>query len=187
MTKETFLDALDTELARQRLSAEEAHAAREYYADTIDERMDDGLSEREAVACMGSPAACAQTVADETAPIPHLIHRLATRFALVNLILAILTFPVWGLLAAAFVLVVAGAYITLFSLLLCAWLFFGCGILLGSRAWRRSSRPCWRACPSPGSTSLAWVCSLRARRCSCFPWSSGRPVPSWRPSACLGF
>lgn len=131
MNKGAFLDALEGELTKRRLSADEVRAAREYYADAIDERMDDGLSEQEATACMGSPVTCAQAAASETAPVPHLVRRFATRFALVNLVLAILTLPVWGMFVIAFLMVVASAYVTLFSLLLCTWIFFGCGILLG--------------------------------------------------------
>ena len=65
MTKREFLDMLNN--LTSRLSESERDRLLEYYSEIIDDRMEEGLSEAEAVAALGDPAALTRDFADPAA------------------------------------------------------------------------------------------------------------------------
>lgn len=131
------------------LPNQEREEAVAFYRESIADRMDDGLSEEEAVASMGSPAeaACAilsnraesapvDDVSDEAPePIPdqpsfwqRLKHGQLTPFEWVGVVLgSVIWLP---LLAAAFGVAVGAAAVVL-SLYLCVWVLIGCVWIIG--------------------------------------------------------
>ena len=68
MTKQEFLERLQKSLSG--LSDNEANERRQFYSEMIDDRMEDGLSEAEAVAAMGSAEEIAAQILGENLPPP---------------------------------------------------------------------------------------------------------------------
>ena len=67
-SKQAYLEALRRELAS--LPAAEADKSVAFIEEMIDDRMEDGATEAEAVAALGSPAEVARSIAAELPPIP---------------------------------------------------------------------------------------------------------------------
>lgn len=95
MTKHEFLDQL-----RQRLSGlpeEDRESSLSYYSEIIDDRMEDGLSEEEAVEAVGSVSQIADQILMDT-PLPKLMKaKVRTRHKLKGweIALLILGAPLW--------------------------------------------------------------------------------------------
>lgn len=121
MTKQEFNEALRRRLAG--LPPADVEATLEYYNEMIDDRVEEGLSEAEAVDALGSMEDIVNAVLAET-PLPVLVRqRIRPRRApgLLTILLLILGFPLWfPLLAAALSLLFAG-YMVLWSLVLSLW------------------------------------------------------------------
>ena len=113
MNKNEFLQAL-----RQKLSGlPEADVARslEYYSEIIDDHVEDGLSEAEAVAALGSLDDIAQQILQEI-PLQKLVkERIKPRRALKagEIVLLILGAPVWLPLLIAALAIVFTVYVVL--------------------------------------------------------------------------
>ena len=108
MSKNDFLSALDRALAG--VPAEDAKRAREYYSEIIDDRMEDGQSEEDAVASLGEPQQVAREILGEEEPAPS-----TSRGRKVWLIvLLVLGFPLWGSLLLVAAIVLLCVYICLF-------------------------------------------------------------------------
>ena len=69
MNKTEFLDALRHALGK--LPSYEVEQSIAFYAEMIDDRIEDGMSEQEAVAALGSVHAIAAQIVAETPPIPR--------------------------------------------------------------------------------------------------------------------
>ncbi len=67
MTKEMFESALRTCLENRRLPKEEIDRSVEFYLEMIDDRMEDGMGEAEAVAALGSPEEITEQILSEQA------------------------------------------------------------------------------------------------------------------------
>ena len=113
MNKLTFLEELDHLL--KSLSKVERHQNLDYYAEMIDDRMEDGLCEEEAVAALGNPADIAAQILGEVPP------KKVRRYPVWAIILIVLGSPLWIalLLAAAavvlsIVLAVSAVYLSVF-------------------------------------------------------------------------
>lgn len=104
MTRDEFLNRLGELLAC--LPADQVKETQEFYAEAIADRMEDGMTEAEAVAAMGTALLWA---------------------------LAIVGSPVWIPLLLAFVAVAAAVYICIWVLALCVWIvaaaFGGAGLV----------------------------------------------------------
>ena len=116
MDKIAFLDALYHLLKSLPKVERQQHI--DYYAEMIDDRIEDGLSEEAAVAAMGSAADIAAQILDEATPKP------AKKFPIWAIVLIVLGSPLWLslLLAAAAVVLavifaIAAVYIALWSVL----------------------------------------------------------------------
>ena len=97
MTKQLFLNELAAAL--HSLPREERYRTLGYYDELIDDRMEDGQSEEDAVASLGEPQQVAREILGEEEPAPS-----TSRGRKVWLIvLLVLGFPLWGslLLVAA--------------------------------------------------------------------------------------
>ncbi len=117
MTKSEFLHRLSARL--QALSENDRAAALTYWSEMIDDRMEDGMSEEDAVRAVGTPAeAAAQILGEALPPEPHKPQRKRKTWEIVLLILGS---PVWlSLLIAAFA-VLLSVYLSVWAVVISLW------------------------------------------------------------------
>lgn len=121
MTKREFLEEL-----RKRLSAlndEDFASSVAYYEEMISDRMEDGLSEEDAVKEVGSPAEAASAILKEM-PLGKLIKACVTpksKLPIWAVVLLCVGSPIWLSLAIAAVSVVISVYAALWSAVVSLW------------------------------------------------------------------
>ena len=109
-----------------------------FYSEMIDDRIEEGLSEEEAVADVGSVDMIVSQIISET-PLTRLAReriKPKRRMRAWEIVLLVLGSPVWvPLLAAAFV-IIASAFVVLASLVISAWAIFAAfvGVAVGGLA-----------------------------------------------------
>lgn len=131
MNKLDFLAKLEEKL--QPLPDEERAKALEYYFEIIDDRMDCGVSEDEAVRACGDIDQIAEQIIIDT-PLTKLVkqkNKTRRRMQTWEILLIILGFPIWFSLAVAFFCVLLAISIVLWCVVLCV---FVVGIALGASA-----------------------------------------------------
>ena len=119
MTRDEFLGRLGELLAC--LPAEQVEETKAFYAEAIADRMEDGMSEEEAVAAMGTPGEVAEATLDDLPAVPRAIARTRRRSTALLWVLTIVGSPVWAPLLAAFAAVAVTVYICIWVLALCVW------------------------------------------------------------------
>lgn len=121
MTKNEFLTRLREGLAG--LPREDAAERLGFYSEMIDDRVEDGLTEAEAVAEIGPPDRIAAQIIRDT-PITRLVRekvRPKRRLRAWEVVFLVLGAPIWlSLLIAAFA-VVFSLYVVLWALLISLW------------------------------------------------------------------
>ena len=125
MTKSQFLSALGGKLTR--LPRDEAEDRLRFYSEMIDDRMEEGLSEEEAVAAVGSVEKIAAQILADTFPAPPQSepqNKKHSRNPWVILLL-ILGSPVWISLAVAALGIVISLYVSLWAVIISLWAVFG--------------------------------------------------------------
>lgn len=95
MTRDEFLGRLGELLAC--LPAEQVEETKAFYAEAIADRMEDGMSEEEAVAAMGAPGEVAEATLDDLPAVPRAIARTRRRS---TALLWVLALCVWIVAAA---------------------------------------------------------------------------------------
>jgi len=118
MNKATFLSALRVRLAP--LPQEELARTLDYYSEMIDDRIEDGMSEEEAVASLEDIDTIVRRMIDET-PISTLVKtRVKAKggWSATAIVLTILGFPVWFPLLIAFAAVLLSIYIVVWAVVL---------------------------------------------------------------------
>ena len=131
MNKLDFLAKLEEKL--QPLTDEERSKHLEYYFEIIDDRMDCGVSEDEAVRACGDIDQIAEQIIIDT-PLTKLVkqkNKTRRRMQTWEILLIILGFPIWFSLAVAFFCVLLAISIVLWCVVLCV---FVVGIALGASA-----------------------------------------------------
>ena len=115
MDKYDFLMALSEQL--QSIPQSDAQGSLDYYAEMIDDRIEEGLSEEEAVAAIGSPEEIARSILSDTLPAqpPEQPKKAGQRLRWWEITLLVLGFPVWFSLLAAVAAVVFSVWISLWS------------------------------------------------------------------------
>ena len=106
------------------LPAADQRKTLDYYAEMIDERIEDGLTEEEAVDAIGTPEEiAAQIIGDtpiETAnPIPPAKPR--KKWSAWEIVLLIVGSPIWASLLAAVIAVALALYISVWAIVLSLW------------------------------------------------------------------
>ena len=118
MNKKAFLWALMDGLSG--LPMEDIERSLDYYSEMIDDRMEDGLSEEEAVAAMGPvKEICAQILAET--PLSRLVKeavRPKRKLRVWEIVLLVLGSPVWVPLIGAALIVVVTVYLSIWAVLL---------------------------------------------------------------------
>lgn len=119
MTRDEFLIQLGELLAC--LPADQVEETKAFYAEAIADRMEDGMSEEEAVAAMGTPGEVAEATLDDLPAVPRAIARTRRRSTALLWVLAIVGSPVWVPLLLAFVVMALAVYVCIWVLALCVW------------------------------------------------------------------
>ena len=121
MNKQEFLSRLEAALSG--LPREDVQERLAFYRESIDDRMEEGLSEEAAVAQLGPMENVVSQILAETS-FPALVkERIRPRGGMPvwEILLLVLGFPLWfSLLAAALVLLLS-VFIVLWALILCLW------------------------------------------------------------------
>lgn len=124
MTKQEFLAALKGALAG--LPQDEIDGRIDFYAEMIDDRIDEGLSEENAVAEIGSvDVIAAQTLAD--IPLSKLAKQRITpkrKLGALEIVLLALGSPIWLSLVIAAFAVVISVYVSLWAIVVSLWAAF---------------------------------------------------------------
>ncbi len=124
MTKQEFLTRLEEELSG--LPQEDVAERLVFYGEMIEDRMEEGAAEEEAVAGIGPVDAVAKQIIDEI-PISKLVReriKPKRRMGAGEIILLILGSPIWlSLLIAAFA-VILSVYIVIWAVIISLWAVF---------------------------------------------------------------
>lgn len=121
MKKSDFLESLQEKLSG--LPGDDLNERLTFYGEMMDDRMEEGLSEEEAVAAIGNVEDIISQILEDT-PLTKLVKQKMKPKRKRNTwetVLLILGFPVWfSLLAAAFA-VVFSLYVSLWSIIISLW------------------------------------------------------------------
>ena len=133
MTKLNFLLALHKRLSD--LPQAEVEERLGFYSEMIEDRMEEGLSEEEAVAAVGSVEEIAAQIATEI-PTKKEKNRPKKERKAWKTVLLIAGSPIWGALLIAAAAVVFALYISLWAVVVALWAAFGgvCGCTFGGLA-----------------------------------------------------
>ena len=121
MTKQEFLKALEAALSG--FPEEELNDRLRFYSEMIDDRIEDGLSEEEAVAKIGTPKAVSEQILKDT-PLFKLAKekiKPKRRLAAWEIVLIALGSPIWISLLVSLLAVVLSAYASLWSAIVSLW------------------------------------------------------------------
>ena len=116
MTKADFLQLL--ERALMQLPEEERRRNLEYYSELLDDMMEEGMTEAEATAKLGSPAQIAQNILQEM-PLSKLVStrmKPKSGWTPLAIVLAVVGSPVWVPLLLAGVAVVLALFVSIWAL-----------------------------------------------------------------------
>ena len=131
MHKQEFLSQLQKRLSR--LPQDEILERMTFYSEMIDDRMEDGLSEEEAVAAIGDLDTIVRDILAETpvAEPPKQEQKQKRKLSWWEIRLLVLGFPVWGSLLIAVVAVVFSVWISLWAVVIS---LYGAAVALGVSA-----------------------------------------------------
>ena len=113
MTKREFLDDLKSRLSQ--LPPDEIGKRLAYYAELIDDMVEDGMDEAAAVAKLGDVSKIADDILREQ-PLPTLVKsrvRPSGGWTALDIVLLVLGFPVWFPILMAFLAVVLSVYVVI--------------------------------------------------------------------------
>ena len=119
MTKQELLSELERALGK--LPHAEVERALAFYDEAISDRVEDGLSEAEAVADLGSIDEIAAQIAAETPPIPRAIARANTGSRTLNILLLAVFSPIWIPVALALATAALAVYVAIWAVIAALW------------------------------------------------------------------
>lgn len=119
MTKQEFLSELERALGK--LPHAEVEQALAFYDEAISDRMEDGLSEAEALAGLGPVNEIAAQIAAETPPIPRAIARANTGSRTLNIVLLAVLSPIWVPVALALAAAALAVYVAIWAVIAALW------------------------------------------------------------------
>ena len=138
MDKQTFLALLREQL--RGLPQGDIEQSLEYYSEMIDDRMEDGVSEEEAVAAMETPKEIAKQILLDM-PLPKVVKAKArpTRpLAIWEIVLLVVGSPVWVPLIFAFVITFFALYMVIWAVIVALYAVNLAFALCGVAAWVQS-------------------------------------------------
>lgn len=119
MTKQEFLSELERALGK--LPHAEVEQALAFYDEAINDRMEDGLSEAEALAGLGPVDEIAAQIAAETPPIPRAIARANTGSRTLNIVLLAVFSPIWIPIVLALAAAALAVYVAIWAVIAALW------------------------------------------------------------------
>lgn len=122
MNKAEFLAALREKLSG--LPEEDFNRSVDYYTEMIDDRVEDGMSEEEAVACLGSMDEIITQILSEVS-LPKLVkEKVKPKRALAvwEIILIIISAPIWFPIVLSVVTTILSAYLSIWMMVLSLYL-----------------------------------------------------------------
>lgn len=119
MTKQEFLSELERALGK--LPHAEVEQALAFYDEAISDRMEDGLSEAEALAGLGPVNEIAAQIAAETPPIPRAIARASTGSRTLNIVLLAVFSPIWIPVVLALAAAALAVYVAIWAVIAALW------------------------------------------------------------------
>ena len=134
MTKDEYLSELRAGLAA--FSKDEVDRAVSFYEEMVDDRVEAGVSEEEAVGSLEPPAEAAARIISEMPAVPRAAARLRSpetprSWSVAFIVAVVIGSPVWIPLALGVIMVVVGCFIGLFGLLVAVWAI-AASMLLGA-------------------------------------------------------
>ena len=124
MVKQEFLRELRTSL--NGLPSEDIEERLSFYAEMIDDRVEEGLTEREAVAAIGSVAEVVAQIIGDT-PLTKIVRenlKPRRRLGAGETVLLVLGSPIWLSLLISLFAVVLSLYVSLWAVLVSIWSVF---------------------------------------------------------------
>ena len=134
MTKDEYLSELRVGLAA--FSKDEVDRAVSFYEEMVDDRVEAGVSEEEAVGSLEPPAEAAARIISEMPAVPRAAARLRSpktprSWFVAFVVAAVIGSPVWIPLTLGVIIAVIGCFIGLFGLLVAVWAI-AASMLLGA-------------------------------------------------------
>ena len=120
VNKKDYLDSLAKAL--DCLSREKRSEILSFYQEAIDDRMEEGMSEEDAVCAMGPVESAAESILGELPVVPRAVAKTRRKSPALLWVLAIAGSPLWIPLAFAFLLAVASVYLCIWLTAACIWL-----------------------------------------------------------------
>ena len=119
MNKTEFIDALRRALGK--LPSYEVEQSIAFYAEMIDDRVEDGISEADAVAALGPVGAIAAQIIAETPAIPKAIAKANTGSRTLNIVLLAVFSPIWVPIALALAATAFTVYLSIWLVIVALW------------------------------------------------------------------
>ena len=119
MNKVEFLAALRRALGK--LPSYEVEQTITFYTEMIDDRIEDGMPEADAVAALGSVEAIAAQIIAETPAIPKAIAKANTGSRTLNIVLLAVFSPIWVPLALALAMAALMVYLSIWMVVIALW------------------------------------------------------------------
>ena len=131
MTKDVFLSKLKDAL--NRMPEKELEDTLGYYSEMIDDRIEEGLSEEEAVASVGTIEEIVAQFPDDTPPSEILPGKKKSKWTLKGWEIALLALgsPIWLSLGVAALAVIFSLWVSLFSVIISLWATFAAVVASG--------------------------------------------------------
>lgn len=120
MNKQEYLARLDALLAC--LPKDARAESLTFYAEMIDDRIEDGMTEEEAVDALGSPGMAAEAILDDLPAVPRAVVKTRRKSRALMWTLIILGSVVWVPLLIAFAFVALSVYACIWILVACLWI-----------------------------------------------------------------
>ena len=143
MNKQEFLSALQERLAG--LPGEDLQERLSFYSEMIDDRMEDGLSEEDAVSAVGGLEEIVAQIVAET-PLMNLAKeriKPKRRMNAWEIVLLAVGSPIWLSLLIAAVAVILSLYISLWAVLISLWASFAAVLVSGVAVFAAGAGVIW--------------------------------------------
>ena len=119
MNKTEFSDALRRALGK--LPSYEVEQSIAFYSEMIDDRVEDGMSEADAVAALGPVGAIAAQIIAETPVIPKAIAKANTGSRTLNVVLLVVFSPIWVPLVLALIVAALMVHLSIWMVIVALW------------------------------------------------------------------
>ena len=177
MTKQEFLSELERALGK--LPHAEVEQALAFYDEAISDRMEDGLSEAEAVAGLGPVEEIAAQIAAETPPIPRAIARANTGSRTLNIVLLAVFSPIWVPVALALAAAALAVYVAIWAVIAALWAVDATLVLMPFAGFAALASTLGGGMPLPGVFVFGLVASFAVFWASKLLFRATRTFARW--------